>query len=166
MAAKKRVAGKATGKGAIKATAVTLALNALQNEEVQRRLKAAGAQGLDKLRTWNQEHGPTAKLAEGASVTEVAQSATRLASRQGRLEARVDRLAEAEQALRASGQSGARVDWLTQTLTEADTSLVIARSLPRDKRRHAHDSISEMLAGIEEVLFASVHRPNDLDPGR
>ncbi len=155
---------RATGKGAIKATAVTLALNALQNEEVQRRLKAAGAEGLDRFRTWNKEHGPSAKLGEGASVSDVAQYATRLTSRQGRLEARVDRLTEAEHALRESGQSGARVDWLTQTLTEANTSLAIARSLPRDKRRHAQDQVSEMLTGIEEVLFASVSRPNHLDP--
>src|SRR6478609_3306728 len=103
MAAKKRPVGK----GPVKAAAVSLALSALQNEEVQRRLKAAGAEGLDRLRTWNKEHGPAVKLAEGASVSDVAQYASqyasRLASRQGRLEARVDRLTDAEHALRESG---------------------------------------------------------------
>ena len=144
----------------MKATAVSLALTALQNEEVQRRLKAAGAEGLARLRSWNKEHGPELKVPDASTVTDL----TRKATRQGRLELRVQRLTDAEAALRAKGEQGTRLDWLAQALDEAHTSLAIARSLPRDKRRQAHETIDTMLTDIEEVLFASLQRPY-LEPG-
>src|SRR6478735_8819723 len=100
------------GKGAIKATAVSLALSALQNEEVQRRLRAAGADAVGRLRDWNRDHGPIRP--DAATVAQVARRTTR----QGRLEARVDRLADAEAELRAAGPAGPRLDWLSQTLAE------------------------------------------------
>ena len=111
------------GKGALKATAVSLALTALQNEEVQRRLKVAGSEAFGRLRDWNRDHGPT--IPDAATITGV----TRRTTRQGRLELRLERLLDAEATLRAAGPSGPRLDWLSQTLAEADTVLTIAKSL-------------------------------------
>jgi hypothetical protein len=139
-------------KGAIRATAVSLAVAALQNEEVQRRLKAAGTEALGRLRSWNQEHGlPRPEVALG--------EVTRRTTRQGRLEARLERLHEAEAQLRALGPAGPRLDWLAQTLAEADTVLGVARSLPRDKRRQAQDTVDASLGEIEEALFAAIRGP-------
>jgi hypothetical protein len=153
-----RMAEKGKGRKALTATAVSLAVSALQNEEVQRRLKAAGADAVGRMRDWNREHGP--QLRDPATFT----GAARRATRQGRLESRLSRLHDAEEALRAAGQSGPRIDWLTQTLAEADTTLAIAGSLPRDKRRQAQDTVDASLREIEEALFAAVH-PGQMPSG-
>src|SRR4051794_31105549 len=134
------------GKGAIKATAVSLAVAALQNEEVQRRLKAAGSEAFGRLRDWNRDHGPA--LPDAAAIT----GAARRTTRQGRLELRLDRLRDAEAKLRAVGPAGPRLDWLSQTIAEADTVLTIARSLPQDKRRQAQNTVDASLTEIEEAL--------------
>jgi hypothetical protein len=141
------------GKNAIKATAVSLALTALQNEEVQRRLKAAGSEAYGRLREWNRDHG--ALIPDAGAITGAAKRTTR----QGRLELRLDRLRDAEEKLRAVGTAGPRLDWLSQTLAEADTTLTIARSLPRDKRRQAQAAVDASLTEIEEALFATVNLP-------
>ena len=140
-------------KSALKATAVSLALTALQNEEVQRRLKAAGTEALGRLRDWNRDHGPS--MPDAAAITGAAKRTTR----QGRLELRLDRLRDAEAKLRSMGPAGPRLDWLSQTLTEADTALTIAKSLPRDKKRQAHATVDASLTEIEEALFATVNLP-------
>jgi hypothetical protein len=141
------------GKSAIKATAVSLALTALQNEEVQKRLKAAGTEALGRLRDWNRDHGPP--IPDAGTITGAAKRTTR----QGRLELRLERLLDAEAKLRAAGNPGPRLDWLSQTLAEADTALTIARSLPRDKRRQAQATVDASLGEIEEALFATVNLP-------
>ena len=84
---------------------------------------------------------------------------TKRTTRQGRLELRLERLLDAEAKLRAAGPSGPRLDWLSQTLAEADTVLTIAKSLPRDKRRQAQDTVDASLSEIEEALFAAVKLP-------
>jgi hypothetical protein len=137
------------GKSALKATAVSLALTALQNEEVQKRLKAAGSEAFG----WLRDHGQA--IPDAGAITGAAKRTTR----QGRLELRLERLVDAEAKLRAVGTAGPRLDWLSQTLAEADTVLTIARSLPRDKRRQAQATVDASLTEIEDALFAAVKLP-------
>ena len=42
---------------------------------------------------------------------------------------------------------------------ERDTTLTIAKSLPRDKRRQAQDTVDASLSEIEEALLAAVKLP-------
>lgn len=129
----------------------------LQNPEVQRRLRAAAAEGVDRLKTWNAEHGGVTGVAPDLT------SITRRASRQGRLEARVERLQAALDALRTTGGKGTRLDWLAQSLDEASTTLTISAALPREKRRPAHAAVESLLGDIEDVLATAGLPSGDID---